>query len=105
MKNKFRSTGFWLSLTGAVLLVVQQLGLAYGFNVNSDLVNTIVSSVCGLLVMLGVLIPTKNNTVLTNPKIDEESLEENLEEIENEENVVNYKDNKIIEKNLEEKNK
>ena len=56
--KKYKSTGFWLSLTGAILLVIQQIGIMFGFNVNSELVNNIVSSVCSVLVVLGVLIPS-----------------------------------------------
>ncbi len=58
--KKYKSTGFWLSLTGAILLVIQQIGIMFGFNVNSELVNNIVSSVCSVLVVLGVLIPSNN---------------------------------------------
>lgn len=63
MKKKFRSTGFWLSLTGAVLLVVQQLGIAFNFNVNSEVINGVVTSVCGVMVMLGILIPSKEDNL------------------------------------------
>lgn len=57
--KKYQTTGFWISLTGAVLLVLQNLGEAFGFKIDSNLVNTIVSSICGVLVVVGVLIPTK----------------------------------------------
>lgn len=96
MKNKFRSTGFWLSLTGAVLLVIQQFGLAYGFNVNSELVNGIVSSVLGCLVMLGVLIPSKSE-VSTNPELLDETTNDELED--------NSKENNSKEDNTQSTNK
>lgn len=94
MKNRFRSTGFWLSLTGAILLVVQQLGIAFGFNVNSELVNGIVSSVCGGLVMLGILIPTKQDNQIVYPDINLEE-DVNITETVEDKNSNNSKiDNK-----------
>ncbi len=94
MKNRFRSTGFWLSLTGAILLVVQQLGIAFGFNVNSELVNGIVSSVCGCLVMLGILIPTKQDNQIVYPDINLEE-DVNITETVEDKNSNNSKiDNK-----------
>ncbi len=95
MKNRFRSTGFWLSLTGAILIVIQQLGISFGFNVNSELVNGIVSSVCGCLVMLGILIPTKQDNQIVYPDINLEEDDDNVTETVEDKNSNNSKiDNK-----------
>lgn len=77
MTNKIKTTGFWLSLTGAIILVLQQLGQAFGFSVNSDIINGIVSAVCGVMVVLGVLIPTKNKESENNNNLDENNDESN----------------------------
>lgn len=63
--NKLKTTGFWISLTGAVILVLQVIGGAFGFKINSELINNLVSSICGVLVIVGVLIPSKqeNNKI------------------------------------------
>ena len=60
--KKFRSVGFWISLTAAILLVIQQIGIAYGFNVNSEAINQFLTSTFGVLVVLGILIPDGANT-------------------------------------------
>lgn len=57
--NKFKTTGFWISLSGAIMLVVQTILGAFGITFNSEIVSNVVSAICGVLVMVGVLIPTK----------------------------------------------
>ena len=90
--KKYQTTGFWISLTGAVLLILQNLGEAFGFKINSNLVNTIVSSICGVLVVVGVLIPTKTT--------------ENTNEIvnENDKNKNTYENIALNEKNINNEN-
>lgn len=91
--KKYQTTGFWISLTGAVLLVLQNLGEAFGFKINSNLVNTIVSSICGVLVVVGVLIPTKT-TENTNEIVNENDKNKNTyENIAINEKVVNNENN------------
>ena len=57
---KVKTTGFWISLASAIVLVVQALANAFGFKCDAKYVNEIVTSVCGVLVVVGVLIPTNN---------------------------------------------
>ncbi len=91
--KKYQTTGFWISLTGAVLLVLQNLGEAFGFKINSNLVNTIVSSICGVLVVVGVLIPTKT-TENTNEIVNENDKNKNTyQNIAINEKVVNNENN------------
>lgn len=74
--NKLKTTGFWISLTGAVILVLQVIGGAFGFEINSELINNLVSSICGVLVIVGVLIPSKQENNKINFPTD--SSDENL---------------------------
>lgn len=74
--NKLKTTGFWISLTGAVILVLQVIGGAFGFKINSELINNLVSSICGVLVIVGVLIPSKQKNNKINFLAD--SSDENL---------------------------
>ena len=91
--KKYQTTGFWISLTGAILLVLQNLGEAFGFKIDSNLVNTIVSSVCGVLVVVGVLIPTKT-TENANEIVNENDKNKNTyENIAINEKVVNNENN------------
>lgn len=86
--KKHKTTGFWLSLTGAVILVLQVVGGALGFKINSELINNIVSSVCGVLVIVGVLIPTE---VKPDLKVDIPNLNKQNNDLTNKENGVEVK--------------
>ena len=71
--KKFRNYGFWISLTGAVILLLQTVGKYFGFSVNSEMISEIVTCVCGILVLLGILIKPvdeENNDVTTNDETD-----------------------------------
>lgn len=70
---KIKTTGFWLSLSGAILILVQTIGNIVGFAVNVQYFNEIVTSICGVLVVVGVLIPTK--------KSKEDDVEEHTDDI------------------------
>lgn len=54
---KRKTTGFWISLSGAVALVVKIILESFGITFDVEAVNQIVTSICGILVVVGVLIP------------------------------------------------
>ena len=60
MKNKFKSYSFWMSVTGAVILVLNNLGKAFGFAVDSEIITQIVDSICGVLILFGIITMTKS---------------------------------------------
>lgn len=60
MKDKFKNYSFWISVTGAVILLLNNLGKVFGFSVNNEAIYSIVDGVCGVLVVFGVL--TMNKT-------------------------------------------
>lgn len=51
LKNKIRNYGFWMSIIGAAVMIMQALGL----NINIPMINEALTSVCGLLVVLGII--------------------------------------------------
>lgn len=55
---KRKTTGFWISLSGAVALVVKIILESFGITFDVEAVNQIVISICGILVVVGVLIPS-----------------------------------------------
>lgn len=65
--NKFKTYSFWISVGGAVALVIQSLARAYGFSFDEEIVNDLITSICGVLVVLGI-IGAPNGT--GNSKID-----------------------------------
>lgn len=58
MKNffkKFRSYSFWISLAGAVVLLVNCFGRAFGFKIENKVVEDCIMGIAGALVMLGIV--------------------------------------------------
>lgn len=53
--NKLKSYSFWVSLSGALIIVAQSIGKAFGFEFDEAVVNNIITSICGALVVLGVI--------------------------------------------------
>ena len=108
--NKLKTTGFWISLTGAVILVLQVIGGAFGFKINSELINNLVSSICGVLVIVGVLIPSKqeNNKINFPTDSSDENLNSSNQQEETEtcnktknEDVLNETKNETLDENID----
>lgn len=108
--NKLKTTGFWISLTGAVILVLQVIGGAFGFKINSELINNLVSSICGVLVIVGVLIPSKqeNNKINSLADSSDENLNSSNQQEETEtcnktknEDVLNETKNETLDENID----
>ena len=53
--NKFKTYSFWISVGGVVGLVIQSFARAYGFAFDELVVNDIITSICGVLVVSGVI--------------------------------------------------
>lgn len=62
MKEKFKSYSFWTALSGAVVILLNCLGDAFGFSVDNEIVSSIIMAFAGILVVLGVVtMPNKKN--------------------------------------------
>ncbi len=86
MKNKFRSYGFWTALAGAVVVLLNALGQAFGFSVNDEIVTSIIMAIAGVLVVFGVV---------SMPKGEDENKQDEIEEQkEDQEELEENKDNK-----------
>lgn len=77
MKSKLQTTSFWLGLTGAIVLILDTISGLIGINLYSDVVKTIIISVCSILVTVGII--TKRN-VTDKEKVSQEELLEDLDE-------------------------
>lgn len=53
MLKKLKSVKFWLSLSGAVVIVLQLFGL----KISAPYVNEVVSAICSVFVILGIMVP------------------------------------------------
>lgn len=82
MKEKIKTTSFWLGVSGAVVIVLESLSNLFNINIDSGMVGDIVLSICSVLVLLGFV--TKKNISDTEVLTKEELLMElkDVEEIE-----------------------
>lgn len=55
MKNKIKSYGFWTALAGAVVVLINALGKAFGFSIDNEVVTNVIMAIAGVLVVLGVV--------------------------------------------------
>lgn len=51
LRKKLKNYGFWVSLISAVMMIIQ----AFGVNINIPVLKEALISICGLLVMLGII--------------------------------------------------
>lgn len=57
--KKFKTYAFWVALSGAIVILIQSLGKLFGFEIESSTVENVIMSICGVLVVLGIV--TKTN--------------------------------------------
>lgn len=105
LKERMKTYNFWVSLASAMLLIINTLGKKFDFSVDEKMYNDLLSSFCGILVLLGIIVPPSNSEKLISSKsnknitieiFDDESTEINLEKIENDEEIENSELNDVI---------
>ena len=55
LKNRLKNYSFWVSLASAILLLVQAVGKPLGLVINEEIYMSIVNSVLGVFVVLGII--------------------------------------------------
>lgn len=60
MKNKFKTTSFWLGVGGAIVIAIDCLADVFGIKISTSIVEDLVVAICSILVLLGIV--TKKNT-------------------------------------------
>ena len=76
--NKFKTYAFWLALSSAVVILIQSVGKLFGFEIDSVLIENVVMSICGVLVVLGII--TKTDTQEKEIKVIEEESSTDISE-------------------------
>lgn len=61
LKNRFKTYAFWVALSSAVVILVQSLGKLFGFEIESSTIENIIMSICGVLVVLGIVTGSNDN--------------------------------------------
>ena len=80
MNKKYKDYSFWMSVSAAVVLVINNLAKAFGFKFDNEIFTQIVDSVCGVLVVLGIL------TMSTKDKKQNDDSQKNTEQNKDTEN-------------------
>lgn len=98
MKNlleKMKSYSFWISLTGALIIFINCLGNIFGFKIENAVIENVIMSFAGILVVFGVVTKDNNN----------ENEEENIEKKETfeEEEIVENKEDETLSEETETK--
>lgn len=93
-----------MSVTASVILVLNNLGDVFGFAVQSEAVTKIVDSICGVLILFGVLTMSKPKEEITSEKqqIEEEKNNQDAQTLQSEQADLKERDiNSIEPKNKE----
>lgn len=73
MRERIKDAGFWVSLIGAIFLILGSFGVEIGDEVSGSIIN----SVCSLLVMLGIIKPPPSAVVSVGDMLGEKDANEN----------------------------
>ena len=55
MKQKFKTTTFWLGVSGAIVIILECISDVFGINLCSKEIENVIMTVCSALVMLGII--------------------------------------------------
>lgn len=66
LKDRIKTYNFWVSLSSAVFLILKVLGQQLGFYVNESIFTDLITSLCGILVILGIIVPPTNKETIKN---------------------------------------
>ena len=98
LKERIKTYNFWVSLASAMLLLLNTIGKRFNFSVDENLYNDLFTSFCGVLVLLGIIVPPsnqKNKDEGLNGITDEtRKAEDNSEEIAQNGSTI-FKDNEV----------
>ena len=78
--EKIKSYSFWVSLSASLILLLNSLGKAFGFEIENQVVEDCVMSIAGLLAVFGVVSMNGKNA-------SSQSSEDDMQETQNEENL------------------
>jgi len=84
LKEKFKSYGFIMAVTGAVIIFLQSLGSAFGFQFDEAKITYIVDGICGVLIVLGVVVKGGPSTTITSETENSNEVDEIISDEEKE---------------------
>lgn len=90
--EKMKSYSFWISLSGALIIFINCLGNIFGFKIDNSVVENVIMSFAGVLVVLGIVVKDTKKEENSKKELNEED-EENSE--------LDDKDEETIEDDLD----
>lgn len=102
--ERMKSYSFWISFSGALVLFINCIGKIFNFQIDNKIVEDVVMSIAGLLVVLGFITKETKNSATSN---ENENLEnKNLEDksLSNENLNTNLNDTNLEDKSLSNEN-
>lgn len=74
LSERIKTYNFWVSLSSAIFLIIKVLGTQIGFNVDESLFSDLITSICSILVLLGIIVPPKNPELKIKSKLEDGSV-------------------------------
>lgn len=90
MKNffkKMKTYSFWVSFSGALIILVNALGRAFGFKVENQVIEDCIMSIAGILVVLGV-VTMGDKKIKNDDKSGDDVFDENEEKSDSENDTI-----------------
>lgn len=76
--ERMKSYSFWVSFSGALIIFINCLGRIFNFQIENEIVEDVIMSIAGLLVVLGFV--TKESNDSEEPDEEQGEDEDNVEE-------------------------
>lgn len=70
MKEKLKTTSFWLGVASSVVLIVECVAKIFNFSICAEHIENVILTICSILVMLGFITKKNVNDVGTCKKDD-----------------------------------
>ena len=100
--KRIKSYGFWIALSGAVVMLVNALGEIFGFAVEDQLISNFIMAIAGVLIVLGVVnMPSKESDKLEN---EEDIVNDDFSNQKDNQDEISMKDEESENKKQENKN-
>ncbi len=81
LKNRLKNYSFWVSLASAILLLVQAIGKPLGLVINEEIYMSIVNSVLGVFVVLGIISHPAQNLISSSSSANVDTVNEKETEV------------------------
>lgn len=81
--EKIKDYSFWVSLSASLILLLNSLGKAFGFEIENQVVEDCVMSIAGFLSVFGIVSLNSKKKSEEQPKSDDEEPKQDNENVDN----------------------